>query len=172
MGPLVSAIPFVQIFTRTAVIYFVVLIGLRLTGKREIGQFTPFDLVLVLLIANAVQNAMVGPDTSLSGGIVAALTLLGINYLVSAIADRSRILQELTVGKPTLLIHDGKVIESNLTREKITYDELEAALREHGINKISDVQGAVLEVDGSISVVPKVLQVTQTKKRIKYIRRH
>jgi uncharacterized membrane protein YcaP (DUF421 family) len=159
-----------QIVIRTTVVYFVVLIGFRLTGKREIGQFTPFDLVLILLVANAVQNAMVGPDTSLLGGIISALTLLAINYIVSYVSDRNRIAQELTIGTPTILIHNGKVIISHLRKEHIARDELEAALREHGVDKVSDVQSAVLEVDGSISVVPLNSEVKRTRKRIRFLR--
>lgn len=159
-----------QIAFRTTVVYFVVLLGFRLTGKREIGQFTPFDLVLILLVANAVQNAMVGPDTSLLGGIISALTLLVVNYIVSYISDRNRIAQELTIGTPTILVHDGQVIVSHLRKEHIAEDELEAALREHGVDNISDVQSAVLEVDGSISVVPLNSEVQRTRKRIRFIR--
>ncbi len=163
--------PILAIVTRTLIIYFVVLIGFRLTGKREVGQFTPFDLVLILLIANAVQNAMVGPDTSLVGGIIAAVTLLALNFIVSIVADRSRIIRELTIGEPTILINHGRVIEHHLRREHVTMEELEAAMREHGIGSLSDVQIAVLEVDGTISIVPVSSKVLKSRRHIKFLRR-
>src|SRR3990172_8621356 len=115
-----------EIALRSAIIYLVVLVGIRLSGKREVGQMTPFDLVLLLLIANAVQNAMTGPDTSVTGGLVAT---------------------------PTLLIHSGKIIKKNLAKEKITTEALYQALREHGLEKIEEVKLAILEIDGTISVL-------------------
>src|SRR5438094_7744713 len=99
-----------EIVLRTAAIYLVVLLGVRLTGKREVGQMTPFDLVLLLLIANSVQNAMTGPDTSVTGGLAAALTLLGMNAVVSRLAWRHRKLRRWVEGTPTLLIHSGKIL--------------------------------------------------------------
>jgi uncharacterized membrane protein YcaP (DUF421 family) len=140
-----------QIVLRTGVIYLVVLIGVRLSGKREVGQMTPFDLTLLLLISNSVQNAMTGPDTSLVGGVVAASTLLILNYLVGNLSGTNRTFRRLVQGEPSLLIHDGKAIESHMAREHVSMDELERALREHGIANVHDVALAVLEVDGSIS---------------------
>jgi uncharacterized membrane protein YcaP (DUF421 family) len=140
-----------EIVLRTVVIYLVVLIGVRLSGKREVGQMTPFDLVLLLLISNSVQNAMTGSDTSLVGGIAAATTLLLVNRLVAAISGSNRRLRKVIEGEPTLLVHDGKIITANLAKEHVSMDELERALREHGINSCHDVALAVLEVDGSIS---------------------
>ena len=140
-----------QIVLRTGVIYLVVLIGVRLSGKREVGQMTPFDLTLLLLLSNSVQNAMTGPDTSLAGGIVAASTLLLLNYVVGSISGTNRQFRRLVQGQPSLLIHDGQVIESHLAREHVSMDELQRALREHGIAQCKDVALAVLEVDGSIS---------------------
>jgi uncharacterized membrane protein YcaP (DUF421 family) len=144
-----------QIVFRTAIIYIMVLIGIRLVGKREVGQMTPFDLVLLLLIANAVQNAMTGPDTSLTGGLVAGGTLLLMNSFNAAIEWRSKRFRALVEGQPALLISKGKVIEKNLQREQVTSEELLQALREHGVAGISAVGMAVLEVDGSISVLKK-----------------
>ncbi len=140
-----------QIALRTAVIYGVVLIGVRLSGKREVGQMTPFDLTLLLLISNSVQNAMTGPDTSLFGGVAAAATLLLLNYFVADLSGVNRRFRRLIQGQPSLLIHDGKVIESHLAKEHVSMDELQRALREHGISSYHDVALAVLEVDGSIS---------------------
>ena len=99
-----------EIAVRTTIIYVVVLVGIRLTGKREVGQLTPFDLVLLLLIANAVQNAMVGPDTSLTGGLLSAAVLIVANYVVAAGRERVPILRRAVQGSPTLLINDGKFV--------------------------------------------------------------
>jgi uncharacterized membrane protein YcaP (DUF421 family) len=140
-----------QIVLRTGVIYLLVLIGVRLSGKREVGQMTPFDLTLLLLLSNSVQNAMTGPDTSLAGGAVAAATLLILNYLVANVSGSNRRFRHWVEGEPSLLVHDGKVIESHMARERVSMDELNRALREHGINSCDQVALAVLEVDGSIS---------------------
>jgi uncharacterized membrane protein YcaP (DUF421 family) len=140
-----------EIVLRTAVIYLVVLLGVRLSGKREVGQMTPFDLVLLLLISNSVQNAMTGPDTSVIGGIAAALTLLVMNYLIAELSGTNRRFRKIVQGQPTLLVHDGNVLNAHMSKEHVSMDELERALREHGVNNYHDVALAVLEVDGSIS---------------------
>lgn len=141
----------IEIVLRTAAIYAVVLLGVRLSGKREVGQMTPFDLTLLLLISNAVQNAMTGPDTSLLGGVVAAATLLLMNYVVADLSGGNRRFRRLIEGQPSLLMHDGQIITAHLAKERVSMDELDRALREHGISSRQDVALAVLEVDGSIS---------------------
>jgi uncharacterized membrane protein YcaP (DUF421 family) len=159
---------------RTAAIYLVVLLGVRLSGKREVGQMTPFDLTLLLLLSNAVQNAMTGPDTSLAGGVVAAATLLLLNYGVAEVAGLNRKFRRFVQGSPTLLVHNGKVIEANMAREHVTFDELQRALREHGIADLQDVSLAVLEVDGGISclkyddVAPQLV----SHPRLKFLQKH
>lgn len=140
-----------QIFLRTAAVYAVVLLGVRLSGKREVGQMTPFDLTLLLLISNAVQNAMTGPDTSLVGGIVAAATLLVLNYFVAEMSGGNRRFRRFIEGQPSLLIHDGEIVVAHMAKEHISMDELLRSLREHGISSYHEVALAVLEVDGSIS---------------------
>ena len=140
-----------QIVVRTGVIYLLVLAGVRLSGKREVGQMTPFDLTLLLLLSNSVQNAMTGPDTSLMGGAVAACTLLVLNYVIGNLSGVNRRFRRLIQGEPSLLIHDGKVIEEHMAKEHVSMDELHRALREHGINSVDQVALSVLEVDGSIS---------------------
>ena len=140
-----------EIILRTVVIYLVVLAGVRLSGKREVGQMTPFDLVLLLLISNSVQNAMTGPDTSVFGGIAAAATLLVMNYAIAELSGVNRRFRKVVQGQPSLLVHDGEVIAAHMAKEHVSMDELERALREHGINSYHDVALAVLEVDGSIS---------------------
>jgi uncharacterized membrane protein YcaP (DUF421 family) len=144
-----------EVIARTTIVYIVVLVGLRVTGKREVGQMTPFDLVLLLLIANAVQNAMTGPDNSVTGGIVAAVTLLAVNFILSRVVFRFRKLRHFAEGTPTMLIRNGQFLLKNLSAEKITTDEVYQALREHGVPTVEDVSLAVLEVDGSISVLRK-----------------
>jgi uncharacterized membrane protein YcaP (DUF421 family) len=140
-----------EIVLRTAVIYLVVLLGVRLSGKREVGQMTPFDLTLLLLISNSVQNAMTGPDTSLIGGVAAALTLLLMNYLIAELSGTNRRFRRIIQGQPTLLVHDGNVLTAHLAKEHVSMDELERALREHGVENYHQLALAVLEVDGSIS---------------------
>ena len=140
---------------RTLAVYGAIFIGLRLMGKREIGQMTVFDLVVILLIANAVQNAMVGSDTSLQGGILAAAVLLGVNRVVARLGLRVGRFGRLIEGTPTVLVKDGQFVEPSLRKEGVAREELEMAAREHGITSISEVQLAVLEVDGSISIVPE-----------------
>ena len=140
-----------EILLRTAVIYLLVLIGVRISGKREVGQMTPFDLTLLLLLSNSVQNAMTGPDTSLAGGVVAASTLLILNYLIAEASGTNRRFRRFVQGQPSLLVHDGKVIDSHMAREHVSLDELHRALREHGISCIEQTALAVLEVDRSIS---------------------
>ncbi|MGI8925411.1 MAG: DUF421 domain-containing protein [Tepidiformaceae bacterium] len=144
-----------EIILRTAVVYAAVLVGIRVTGKRQIGQMAPFDLVVIILIANAVQNAMVGPDNSLSGGLIAAAVLLGINFLVSRATEGIPLFRRVVEGTPQVLIAGGRVIHKTLRKEGVDMVELEQAVREHGIERIEEVQLAVLEVDGSISVVQK-----------------
>jgi uncharacterized membrane protein YcaP (DUF421 family) len=140
-----------QIIGRTAVVYIVVLLGVRLSGKREVGQMTPFDLTLLLLISNAVQNAMTGSDTSLVGGAVAAATLLILNYLIAEVSGGNRRFRRFIQGQPSLLIHDGQILNVHMAKEHVSLDELQRSLREHGISNFHEVALAVLEVDGSIS---------------------
>ena len=159
------------IVLRTTAIYLVILVGLRLAGKREVGQMTVFDLVVLLLIANAVQNAMVGPDTSLTGGILAAAVLLVVNMLIAQLRLRWPRLRRLVEGTPTILISHGEVVTSHLRREGIDEETLEAALREHGVTEISAVEMAVLEIDGSISVIPSGKETKHIKRPLKSLRR-
>ena len=158
------------IVVRTLAVYLAILAGLRLSGKREIGQMTVFDLVVLLLIANAVQNAMVGPDTSLLGGILAAVVLLLVNAIVARLSLRWPRLRRWVEGTPTLLVLHGEVIPQHLRREGIDEESLLAAFREHGVAEISGVEMAVLEIDGSISVVPVGETTTRVKKPLKYLR--
>src|SRR3954465_2844658 len=120
-----------EIAVRSAVVYIVIIVGIRLSGKREVGQMTPFDLTLLLLLSNSVQNAMTGSDTSLAGGAVAATTLLLLNFVVAEYSGINRRFRKVIQGSPTLLVHNGKVVMTHMAREHVTMDELERALREH-----------------------------------------
>src|SRR2546426_1107589 len=133
-----------MIALRSAIIYFVVVLGMRLAGRRQLGQMTPFDLVLILLIANAVQNAMVGPDATILGGITAAATLIILNEITEFASDRIRFLREAFEGDPILLVHEGKFIEKNLARANVTRELIRQAIREHGFERAEDVHLAVL----------------------------
>ncbi len=144
----------INIILRTVIVYLVIIAGLRLSGKREIGQMTVFDLVLLLLIANAVQNAMVGPDTSLLGGILAAAVLMVMNVSLARLRMHSPRLRRLVEGTPTLLVLHGEIITKNMLHEGIDKETLQAAIREHGVAEVGEVEMAVLEIDGSISVIP------------------
>ncbi len=160
----------IGIAVRTLIIYVVILVGLRLSGKREVGQMTVFDLVVLLLISNAVQNAMVGTDTSLLGGIVAAIALLLVNAVLARLSLSWPRLRHAVEGTPTLLVLHGDVIAAHMRKEGIDEETLQAALREHGVDKIADVEMAVLEIDGSISVVPLGSISAHVKKPLKYLR--
>lgn len=151
-------IPFLYvlgIILRTGLVYIGLLAAVRLSGKREIGQMTPFDLVVLLLISNSVQTAMVGSDVTLSGGLVSALTLLCLNGLVSRVRMRNDRFRRWVEGVPVVLVSNGEPIFRNLLHEQITLDELIAALRQHEALEMKDVVLAMLEVDGSISVIRK-----------------
>jgi uncharacterized membrane protein YcaP (DUF421 family) len=163
-----------QIALRTAIIYIVILTGVRLSGKREVGQMTPFDLTLLLLLSNAVQNAMTGPDTSLTGGLVAAGTLLVLNFLIAEYSGVNRKFRRWVQGSPSLLIHNGQAIEAHMAREHVSLDELQRALREHSIGSIKDVALGVLEVDGSISLLKfdDVDPATLPHRRLKFLQKN
>src|ERR1700751_3202189 len=120
-----SAHVLLNIALRTAAVYALVLIGVRLSGKREVGQMTPFDLVLLLLLSNSVQNAMTGPDTSLVGGMVAATVLLVLNYFVADLSGPNRRFPKFIQGQPSMLIHDCEVIEAHMAKEHVSMDDLE-----------------------------------------------
>ena len=140
---------------RSALVHTLFLAALRLSGKRELGQFTIFDLVLVLLAANALQPAITGPDTSLTAGFVIVGTLFVLNWGVSFARRRSPLLRQLLDPSPTVLARDGKWIKSALEHEGLDDDDLGAALREYGLEKIDEARLVTLEHDGSISVVAR-----------------
>jgi uncharacterized membrane protein YcaP (DUF421 family) len=163
-----------EIALRTTAVYALVLVGIRLTGKREVGQMTPFDLTLLLLLSNSVQNAMTGPDTSLMGGATAALVLLTLNFLLAEVSGLNRGFRKMIQGSPTLLIHNGECVTAHMAKEHISMDELNRALREHGVACIGDAALAVLEVDGSISVLKydDVPEQNRPQKRLRFLHRN
>ena len=160
-----------SIVARTVIIYLALLFGLRVAGKREMGQMTPFDLVVIILVANAVQNAMVGPDNSVTGGLIAAAVLIGGNYAVAAVRERVPWVRRAIEGHPSLLIHDGKFLPDSLRHAGIDMDEVMMAMREHGIDDVKQVQMAVLETDGSISIVPTGTAAMRTRRRVRFLKK-
>jgi uncharacterized membrane protein YcaP (DUF421 family) len=152
---------------RSVLTYAALLIALRLFGKREVGQFTLYDLVFVLLVANALQPAMTGPDTSLTGGFVLIIALVGTNYLVGRF-DRMPRFHRLFTPPPAIIVRDGQYLQDVMKKEGVDEPEVEMSMREHGITDMKDVQLAVLEPDGTISIVPTGVAMTRTKHRIRY----
>jgi uncharacterized membrane protein YcaP (DUF421 family) len=147
------AVPWWELIVRGVVVYGFLLVLLRLTGKRQVGQLAPFDLVLLLVLSNAVQNSMNAGDNSLVGGLISATTLVGLNYLVGLATFRSKRLEAIIEGRPQVLIHNGKLFEDVLAGAKLTHHELEAALRQAGCTCVEEVRSAILENNGAISVV-------------------
>ncbi len=158
------------IAAKTALIYLFLIVGLRLLGKRELGQMSVYDLVLIVVISNSVQNAMVGPDTSLGGGLVAALILLALNRLLTWLMIRNPRLERWIAGDPVLIVRDGQLLDAAMRKQGVTRDTVLAAMREHGLNRLEDVQMAVLEPDGAISIVPKGLSLHRTQRHFRGLR--
>lgn len=153
---LVLGIPVGEKLVRTLAVYVFLLVGLRLAGKRELGQLNPFDLVVLLLLSNTLQNAIIGNDNSLLGGIIGATALLGINWLVVRYLYAHRGAARLLEGDADVLIDDGELQHARLSRELITPDELEAAARRQGIEGLHQVQTCRLEIGGALTFVPKL----------------
>lgn len=151
---------------RSVVVYLFIVFAIRLFGKKELAQLSVIDLVFILLISNSVQNAMVGNNTSLGGGIVAAGSLFFVNLVLKNLFFRSRAISDFVQGTLLILIYKGKVNHKHLKEAKISQEELEAAVREHGVENISQVDLAVLEVDGNISVLSDNFKHRTTRKRI------
>ncbi len=145
---------FPEIILRSVVVYLVILGAFRLAGKRHISQLSLVDFALILLISNAVQNAMVGNDTSLGGGVIAALSLLGVNLILTRFIFKNRATREFFVGEPKLLVRNSQPIKSTMEHEELSEDDLNEAIREHGFASLKEVRTAILELDGSISIIP------------------
>lgn len=148
-------IPWWTLVLRAVIIYAFLLILLRLTGKRQVGQLSPFDLVLLLVLSNAVQNAMNGGDNSVTAGIILASVLVLLNYLVGLATYKNKRLEALVEGRPEVLIHNGKLFTEVMEREQLTHHELNAALRAAGCASVEEVHYAILENNGRVSVQAK-----------------
>ena len=157
----------------SACVYIFIVAALRLFGKKEIAQLSMVDLVFVLLISNAVQNAMVGQNTSLSGGLCAAGTLFVVNFIFKWATYRFPKLSGFVQGQAVVLIYDGKINKENLRKTKISMEELEEALREHGASSAAEVNLAMFELDGNISVLSNnyATRSIQTKRQGKWRRK-
>jgi uncharacterized membrane protein YcaP (DUF421 family) len=161
-------IPAWEFVVRCIGIDVVLLVALRLFGKRELGQFTLYDLVLILLVANAVQPAMTGPDSSLGGGFIIIGVLVLFNFGLGRL-DRYRFFHRLLVPSPRLLIRDGAFVDAALRHEGVDRQECEMAMREHGVRDVSDVKLGVLESDGSISIVPRDSKTMRTRRVVRFV---
>ena len=156
---------YLKIILSSVSVYIFIVIAIRLFGKNELAQLSVIDLVFILLISNAVQNAMVGMDSSLGGGLVAATSLFIVNYLFKRIVYRFPKFNKLIQGEPLLLIYNGKINLKNMTKAKISMDEIMEAIREHGVAVVKEVDLAVLEVDGNISVMSQEFKHKTSKKK-------
>lgn len=155
----------IDVLIRSIIIYLFVVIAIRIFGKKELSQLNVIDLVFILLISNSVQNAMVGNNTSLTGGIAAASGLFFLNFVLKNLLFKSKRISEFFQGDPVMLVYGGKINKEHLDKTGISMDELMEAIREHGVEKLSDVDLAVLEVDGNISVLSENFQRKTTRRR-------
>ncbi len=167
----VPSVGVVELALRGIFVYFALLVALRLFGKREVGQFTIYDLVFILLVANALQPAMTGPDNSITGGVVLIVSLVVANWAVGQL-DRLPAIHRLFSPPATVIIRNGTFVRWALDREGVTEDECQMAVREHGLDSIKAVQLGVLEPDGTISIVPKESTMQRGKRRVRFIRRN
>ncbi len=155
---------------RAVVVYVALLVALRVFGKREVGQFTLYDLVFILLVANALQPAMTGLDTSIAGGLVLIAALVAANFAVGRL-DRLPRFHRIFGSAPAVLIKDGKLVPATLQREGVSQDEVEMAIREHGVDDLKDVELGVLEPDGTISIVPTESKLRRTRRKVRFLTR-
>ena len=161
--------PYLDIIFRSAVVYLFMVIALRLFGKKELFQLNTIDIILILLISNAVQNAMVGNDTSLWGGLAAATFLFTMNFILKKMMYKYKIISDFIQEKPEILIHDRNLEFKTLAKLNIPSNELQEAMREHGLEYFKDVKLAMLEIDGNISIISRGNNLRQThyKRRVR-----
>ena len=168
---IVPSVPVWEIVLRTVVVYVAVFALLRAAGKRELGQMSVPDLVVILVIANAVQNSLNGGDVSLTGGLVAAATLVALNVALDRFGRRLPFFSRFVVEEPTLLLQDGKPLLEDMEREGVSLEDIEMSAREHGIADVADVSAAILEPDGSISIIPRAGgKMHRSQRRIRQFR--
>ena len=160
--------PILEVILRSAAVYFFMMIALRVFGKKELSQLNTADVILILLVSNSVQNAMVGNNTSLYGGLAAATVLFAINYILKKLMFKYKKFSDFIQEKPEILVHNGTLEFKTLSKLNITSDELREAMREHGVENFKDVKLAMLEIDGNISIISgdKNLQQTHYKRKI------
>lgn len=147
------SLPWWEFVSRALIVYIFLLVTLRLTGRRQIGQLSPFDFVLLFILSNAVQNSMNGGDNSVSGGLILVVTLITAHWLLSYFSFKYKFFGQLVDGKPEVLIHNGVLQTATMQKERITHDELLSILRRNGVSKVEDVKVAIVESNGSISVI-------------------
>ncbi len=148
-------LPVLEKVIRTLAVYVFLIVGLRVAGKRELAQLNPLDLIVLLLLSNTVQNAIIGDDNSVTGGVLGAATLLVINYIVVRVVHRSRKLQRIVEGRRDVLIKNGQLRMEHLERELISRADLRSAALKQGITSLDDVETCVLEPTGALSFVEK-----------------
>jgi len=165
-------IQLLEIVGRSVAVYIFMIIAVRFTGKKELSQLNTTDVILILLISNSVQNAMVGSDTSLLGGLCAAAVLFALNFILKKLLFKSSSFRNIINQKPEILIHNGQMDFKNLSKLEITQDELEEAMREHGIEKIKEVKWAIFEIDGNISIISGSNNLKQTHYKRKHQRKN
>jgi uncharacterized membrane protein YcaP (DUF421 family) len=156
---------YIRIILSSVAVYFFIILAIRLFGKKELAQLSVYDLVFILLISNAVQNAMVGPDSTLTGGLVAAASLFVVNFILKKLQFRFPKFGKAIQGEAIMLVFEGEILSSNMNNAGITEDELMEVIREHGVASVSEVDLAVLEVDGNISVLSTDIRKKTTKRR-------
>ena len=149
------AMPWWEFVLRASIVYFILLVMIRASGKRTMGQLTPFDMLLVVLLGNAVQNALLGKDTSVGGGLLLAATLIVLNWIVGLVSARSPRVEAIIEGSPVLLARDGKIYRDVLRRELISRADFDKALREAGCTEVDEIRSAVLETNGHITIDTK-----------------
>jgi uncharacterized membrane protein YcaP (DUF421 family) len=157
------SVPWWELIVRSIIVYVFLIVLLRLTGKRQVGQLAPFDLVLLLVLSNAVQNSMNGGDNSVLGGIISATTLIGLNFSLGYLTYRNKRLEVLIEGQPEVLIHNGKLFENVMARAQLTHHELNAALRQAGCLSVAEVHCAILENNGTITVTQRTVSGSPPK---------
>jgi uncharacterized membrane protein YcaP (DUF421 family) len=149
------SVPIIEKIFRTIIVYFALMLGLRLAGKRELAQLNPFDLIVLLMLSNTVQNAIIGDDSTVTGGIIGAATLIVVNYLIVRVIYTSPELQKIFGGEPEVLVRHGQVRKHKLEQELITPEELEAAAHRQGIASLKQVEKCILEPTGTISFIER-----------------
>ena len=149
----IPEVPVLEKIIRPIIVYLFILLMFRFLGKRQVGQMTPFDLVVLMMLSNVLQNAMIGPDNSVTGGLIGGLAVLIANWGITRLTASSRFLERTIEGVPTLLVLHGHVIDAALRREGLSREDLLATLRSQGVFDIEEVRAAVLETSGKLSVM-------------------